>query len=78
MEWDNDCESEWNDVYEGVQMLANSLSMAIIDSFSGWIDNVIYLIELLIESFRDILLKFIIMYKIKYFNNVEQDDLIKF
>ena len=35
MEWDNDCESEWNDVYEGVQMLANSLSMAIIDSFSG-------------------------------------------
>lgn len=78
MEWDNDCESEWIDVYEGVQMLANSLSMAIIDSFSGWIYNDIYLIELLIESFRDILLKFIIMYKIKYFNNVEQDDLIKF
>jgi hypothetical protein len=35
MEWDNDCESEWSDVYEGVNIMSNSLSMAIMESFSG-------------------------------------------
>ena len=36
MEWDNDCESRWSDVYEGVQKMSHSLSMAIIESFCGW------------------------------------------
>jgi hypothetical protein len=35
MEWDNDCESEWSDVYEGVNIMSNSFSMAIMESFSG-------------------------------------------
>lgn len=47
MEWDNDCESEWSDVYEGVNIMSNSLSMAIMESFSGWFNSLFQMIFIL-------------------------------